>query len=172
MFQQHTDMDVNLKASDLGLNDEDVMARYRASCYGSFTALHLSSDRGNFEVVRELLRHKGIEVNGTHSETALMCAARRGYEQVVKEFVECAKVDKHYINYVYDTGQEGQKTALQIACESGHATTVGELLKHQNVNVNTLDFHGQPLLINVLARYFGDPVTDVRSHFQRKLKTK
>lgn len=90
-------------------------------------SLLLASEKGNLEVVKELIE-VGADVNFfkveyfTESITPLKLAAENGHLEVVKELINAGA----NVNFDIDAYK---KTALSLAAENGHLEVVKELIK-------------------------------------------
>ena len=103
-----------------------------------FTGLHGVAFLGIVEIAAAVLKMKEWDVNATDCTgcTALLWAAGKGYEEVVKMLLGRKDVDPN--RTAIDYGQ----TPLSWAAENGHEGIVRMLLKRKDVNPN----QGEPLL--------------------------
>ena len=91
-----------------------------------------ASQRGHSRIVRELLKHKLVDVNvagGDDGDTALLLASLYDRSEVVRELLKSDMID---VNVTDAFGE----TALTGASQEGHAEVVRELLKHEMIDVN------------------------------------
>ena len=95
-----------------------------------FTGLHGVSFLGIAEIVAALLEMNGWDVNATDCSggAALVWAARRGHEEVVKVLLERKDTNPDRVDTYY-----GQ-TPLSWAAEKGHSGVVKMLLEREGVN--------------------------------------
>jgi len=100
-----------------------------------FTGLHGVSFLGIAEIVAALLEMNGWDVNATDCTggTALVWAARRGHEEVVKVLLERKDTNPDPVDTYY-----GQ-TPLSWAAEKGHSGVVKMLLEREGVNPDHID---------------------------------
>ena len=113
----------------------------------SFSRLHLASYLGIFSLVEKLVLRKGwinkikrmLVLNNVDKQgmTALMWAARRGHEAVVRLLLEL--------------GADKQERALIVAAESGHKAIV-QLLLEKIANINAKDLDGETSLMKAAKR--------------------
>ena len=115
LLENHADIDVNL------LNDDGD------------SALAIACKKGNLEIVENLLRKSGVDLNiqfGKSKNTLLHYASKGGNLEIVKYLLENhADID---INLLNDDGD----SALAIASEKGNLEIVKLLLRKSGVNVN------------------------------------
>jgi len=102
-----------------------------------FTGLHGVAFLGIVEIAAAVLKMKEWDVNATDctGSTALLWAAGKGYEEVVKMLLGRKDVDPNQTAIAY-----GQ-TPLSWAAKNGHEGIVRMLLKRKDVNPN----QGEPL---------------------------
>ena len=91
------------------------------------TALHTASEKGNAEIVAQLLANGAnvrlyAEHDNKKNEKALHIASRYGHIEVLKEVLK-------YDTDIDDKNRDGE-TALHIAAENGHKQIVKALLDH------------------------------------------
>ena len=100
-----------------------------------FTGLHGVSFLGIAEIVAALLEMNGWDVNATDCSggAALVWAARRGHEEVVKVLLERKDTNPDRVDTYY-----GQ-TPLSWAADKGHSRVVKMLLEREGVNPNHID---------------------------------
>ena len=100
-----------------------------------FTGLHAVAFLGIAEIVAALLGMKEWDVNAADcmGSTALIWAASRGQEDVVKVLLEREDIDPN----IADT-QDG-RTPLTLAAENGHEGLVKLLLERRDTNHDTAD---------------------------------
>lgn len=110
-------------------------------------------------VVRELLKHAGLDVNVKDDNgcTALAGACENGPVDVVWELL---KVDTVDVNIRNDDG----RTPLILASANGHSNVVRQLLKHQKIDVNAKDNDGTTALLVACEKGNVDVVRELLNH--------
>ena len=105
-------------------------------------ALILAARYGHTEVVRELLKVPGIDVNAIDKNgvTALIGAAEQGHSETVSQLLKVPGID---VNAKTETG----RTALILASVYSRTIVVKELLKVPGIDVNTKDKDGYTALM-------------------------
>ena len=92
----------------------------------------LASASGNANSVKLILDYGGYDVNMVDKElkrTALMCAAKKGYSDIVEQLLQVPDID---INKKDISGM----TALHFACRRGDTRSVELLLQMPGIDVN------------------------------------
>ena len=117
------------------------------SNYEGETALFCACDKGYLEVVRELLKHKDIEVNKADNfgRSPLCIACENGYLEIVKELLKHENIDVNKADGhepYSDLEEFGRKFPLYIACDKNNLELVRELLKHKNIDINKTNIGG------------------------------
>lgn len=104
-------------------------------------ALFLACTNGHIDVVKQLLKIRGINVNAIddNRETALHWACSKGHTEVVKELLKVREID-------INATDKYEETPLHLACTKGHIDVVKELLKVAEINVNAANKMGQTAL--------------------------
>jgi len=94
---------------------------------GANAALILASTRGHLEIVRELLRVEGVDVNmrGWGGRTALMFAAENGNIEILRELLQIEEIDYTAIDMF------GNST-LKLAVMNNHTGAVDTLLSYMS----------------------------------------
>jgi len=110
--------------------------------YQGNTPLMVACQIGQYDIVRELLKNKDINVNAfnKNNQTALHYAAIAGHHNIVKLLCERAAGLEIDINHADNDGN----TAFSIAIGQDKHLVIEELLKNR-VNVVILDKSGMPL---------------------------
>jgi len=95
-----------------------------------------ASERGDVEVVREILRVPGVDVNRVDNDgcTALWAASEKGHWEVVRELARVPGVDAK-------DARNGW-TPLLLASRTGHWEVVRELVRVPEIDVNRVDKFG------------------------------
>jgi len=100
-----------------------------------FTGLHGAAFFGIVEIVAAILEMKGSSINAPDflGDTALILAAERGHEGVVKMLLEREDVNPDQAD------SEHSQTPLVWAAQNGHDGVVKALLGREDVNPNHID---------------------------------
>jgi len=106
------------------------------------TALMMTVDKNQNEMVQTLLTAKNINVNKTnrYGWTALMTASAVGWNEMVKILLTVKDIN------VNTTNQSGY-TALMLASMRGQNEVVKTLLTAKNININATDQNGKTALM-------------------------
>jgi ankyrin repeat protein len=105
------------------------------------TPIMLAAQQGHGSVVRLLLGHKSIQLDGTHScGTALTLAAANGRRDIVEMLMVDGRVD---INQTI----EDESTPLHLAASVPHKEVVEALLKSDTIDVNSQNYFGRTTLL-------------------------
>ena len=103
------------------------------------TPLYIAAEKGNEEIVRQLLEVEGIDVNKAptsgyyEGKTPLYIAAVKGNEEIVRQLLEVEGID---VNKAPTSGYYEGKTSLYIAAEKGNEEIVRQLLEVEGIDVN------------------------------------
>jgi ankyrin repeat protein len=124
------------KKDDQNQNDSRIVREL------SQAILLWASEHGYAEMVRELIKHEGLDLNlrAHRGRTPLIVASEWGRIKVVSELLKVQAVD---VNAQDDDG----RTSLIMASSVGHVKMVLELLKHPKVIVDAKDNTGRSALI-------------------------
>ena len=123
---------------------------------GDITALYLACENNRVEVVRELLKTKGIIVNlDAHSikcglkRNPLHVACNKGCVEIVSMLLEMEEIDVNLSiprDHYGSSALVGFGRPLTVACHEGHVGVVERLLAHPDIDVNVRDHNNCPLL--------------------------
>jgi len=129
--------------------------------------LHRASRFGHFEVVKFLLKHPKVDVNGENAGdgTPFSLACQEGHLNIVSLLMADTRVD---VNKPMNEGA----TPFYIACQENHKEVVSLLLADRRVDVNTRDIDGvTPFLITcqnghheVVSLLLADPRINISIH--------
>lgn len=105
------------------------------------TPLGMLCEKGEVDLVKELLQHEQIDVNliGEDFETPLYLASKNGHLACVQALL---KRDEINLNYSKPNGE----TALSIACKNNHSQVVRALSEHENTEINLAGYQGETAL--------------------------
>ena len=94
----------------------------------------MAASKGKRDIIEMLLAVKNIDVNvtTTNAETALMIAAKEGYELIINTLL----TSKWVVKEINSTNLNGE-TALHIASKYGNHRAVATLLRVKDILVNT-----------------------------------
>ena len=128
----------------LTLQRDDVDVNY-PRFNGEETPLIVACQNGHLEVMRELLKHKNVDVNrrDENNDTPLANASRYDNLEVVRELLKHKNVEN--VGEALEAAVTSVDSSFEIVCE---------LMKHDNVNVNYVNgYDNTPLII---ASWWGD----------------
>ncbi|WP_131778765.1 ankyrin repeat domain-containing protein [Legionella bozemanae] len=99
------------------------------------TALIFAIERGDFDIVDELLNHNKIDISrpGNFDDTPLKSAICSGHLNIVKELCKNENLD---VNFSHSPGLIRRNTALILAINYNRIDMIQELLKHPKIDVN------------------------------------
>ncbi len=104
----------------------------------------LAADKGYINIIKELLRIPGIDVNYVDSDghTVLMKAVQHKNTDLVKTLLQVPGINVNYGCFYYEPAssdfyiKEERITVLMLAADKGYADIVKELLKDPKIDVN------------------------------------
>ncbi|KAF0718273.1 Aste57867_1794 [Aphanomyces stellatus] len=106
---------------------------------------HLIEEGDDGDVILNTLGEIRISQDDIKEYTAILCAARFGFDNVVAFLLNQPAVDVNPTN-------PSEATPLVLACYYGHEATALSLLRHPNININKADADGHtPLMMASLA---------------------
>ena len=112
------------RAVHLLLGREGIDVNYH---YGSGTPLMLAAGGGHLSIVRTLLNHDGIKVNGEGTLSPLRAAVKKGHEDVTRFLLEHKEIDVN------------RGSPIVIATEKNNHNTFQMLITRSEIDVNPMD---------------------------------
>lgn len=106
----------------------------------------LAATHGNVDILQKLIAKVDVNAKDITDKTALMWAAQKGYENIVKILLDSRRIK---INEQDSSGMN----ALMYACQYHHESIVKLLLQQPGISVNTQTKKGDTALI--LAAFLG-----------------
>ncbi len=126
----------------------------------SVEALILASKKGFTKIVQELLPHVNINDRDEYGDTALGCASKYGYSEIVQLL---SKQEGIVLNVQDSFGN----TPLILATSFNHADVVEILLKKKDIDVTARDFEGNTAQMIAKNDGYDEIVALFESHKKR-----
>lgn len=117
------------------------------------TALMIAAQKGQTEIVKELLKAPGIDVNirNNNGETALMLATHSHNAEIINALLKMPNIE---VNLVDNNGY----TALVSAIETRLPRVLEPILRARNTQVNSYDNNGDTGLIRAIKYICGEEI--------------
>ncbi|XP_078348823.1 transient receptor potential cation channel subfamily A member 1-like isoform X2 [Oculina patagonica] len=89
-----------------------------------FSPLHLAAQRGRLDIIKLLFAHgANLGAQNDEGETAVHVAAREGWDEVLRHFLQRASMTGISCKDLVNSGNYEAKSCLQLAVDGGHVET-------------------------------------------------